>query len=131
MPDVKDSDDILRHYGKLGMKWGHHKTQLDKSGIPRSGRARDDAIRSARARQQKRMGKLQNLAGATYTGTSEKGILKAVQIYVDAENKVLAHPDADTAAKMTRGEKWTQGLQWAGVAALAVAVVGTSAVKAR
>jgi len=95
-----EAEAFLAHYGKKGMKWGQRRA------LKRQERAdEDNEIHNARVRQAVRAGNLNNKAAATYMTTTKKGQAAAQEAYARAEKKYLNHPDGDTAAKLTHGEK--------------------------
>jgi len=117
-----DVDDFLAHYGKKGMKWGQRRAAKKQE------RAQNDLdIVNARVRQQIRAGRLNNKAAATYMTTTKKGQDAAQEAYARAEKKYLNHPDADTAAKLTHGEKVSERvLVGIGLASIAVFAGGVA-----
>lgn len=105
------TDEFLAHYGVLGMHWGRHLPSKGEtsstSKIKRSEirKVNNQQILEARGRQLNRVSKLDTLAARTYAETTEKGRKAATEAYERYEKKILSHPDAETAAKLTSGEK--------------------------
>lgn len=102
-------DEVLQHYGVLGMKWGKHRAKADAS-----------EIRGARHRVQ---GQAMNLHNAKKAASRIKDSAQreAAQSEV-AKQKVafLNNPDRVVAARLTRGEKAVGLLLGFGVAPIAV-----------
>lgn len=113
-------DDVLAHYGVLGMKWG--KTRV---------RATGPQIRSARRSVQKSAIKVADAKSAVKA--APKGSAKRAKAETNlAKTKVdfLKNPDRVTAARLTRGEKAVVAL-FLTPAGAAGAIAGTSAVSRR
>lgn len=96
--EVKPSlDELLKHYGTKGMKWGVRKKKYAS-----------EEIHAARARQQKRIADnnaaLYEAASAEKRGDSRaaaRGLKRVQKTYNDA----MTNEDRVIAAHMTRGEK--------------------------
>lgn len=131
-PVVKHNDSIqageeyLEHHGILGMHWGKRKDGglqgSNEKPRKQTGKERDTEIFNARARQTVRAAALQGKAAATYTATTKKGAEAAQRAYDVAHLKLIANPDADTANKMTRGEKVATTLTVGGLALSVIAI---------
>lgn len=117
-------EDVLAHYGVMGMKWGRHRAQ-----------ANGDDIRAARARVGKEKTKLKSAhRKATEIGDRDKrqAALKEVgKMRAD----FLKNPDRVIASRMTRGEKQLSlvlGLvTGVGLVPVGAAIAGTSAASRR
>jgi len=107
-----DIDDFLQHYGVAGMRWGHRTggaagpSRSERKAAKKEARNEEDRnIVAARIRMERRAGALNNKAALTYTATTKKGREAAEKAYDKAAKTAINHPDNDTAAKMTHGEK--------------------------
>ncbi|QED11513.1 membrane protein [Arthrobacter phage Qui] len=117
------AEEFLAHYGVQGMKWGKHKAKSDRSsgGSRKEQRQANNAkIHDARRAQAARLRKLQEAEGDFYVARTAKGQDKAEKIMRQREKDLFNNPDAETAAKLTSGEKWYVGVSY-GLAAISVA----------
>ena len=95
--------DELKHYGKKGMKWGVRKeTKAEKKAATEE---QDRKIVAARINQTKRLAEMDRLAAKTYTEKTAKGREEASKSFDKAAKKAINHPDNETAALMTSGER--------------------------
>lgn len=122
-------DDELKHYGKKGMKWGVRKEAIAKSaGLSRKERkaARNKEIEDARNRQRMRGVELERQAFKTYSAKGRAAAEAAVRKYDKMADDLVNNPDAETAAKMTSGEKAANAVNWTIVGGLTVAAMALS-----
>lgn len=102
-----------------------YASRVEKHGDPYAHVVKDKAdrdIHDARERQSERSVELQRQAMKTYTANGEKALKAAQNKYNKMEADLLNNPDAETAAKLTRGERNTQRVNTAiSITALAAA----------
>lgn len=106
----------LKHFGVLGMKWGHHKavpTGGGSSAPAKKKKITSQDIHAARDRQRARLAKIQSLDHDVVLATSAKGKAQAARMLDKIGGEWATGPDAKIAAKSTRGEKWLMGTGWA------------------
>lgn len=105
--------DDLKHYGKRGMKWGVRKEAkaAAKAEKKAATEEQDRKIVAARINQTKRMGEMDRLAAKTYTEKTAKGREEASKSFDKAAKKTINHPDNETAALMTSGERHAARVQ--------------------
>jgi hypothetical protein len=131
MTDFDRVDDWMAHHGILGMHWGVRKSESSspskKQTRKETRQARDKEIIAARLRQNKRVATVQKAAARTYLETTKKGQEAAEKAYERAEKILINNPDADTASKMTHGEKVLNGLAWGTFGALTIGSIAIAA----
>lgn len=113
--------DELKHYGKKGMKWGVRNDDDGGGGAPSprgaaraarkeaKAKANQDIV-DARMRQGERANALERQAFKTYAADGEKAAKAALAKYSRMEVELLTNPDANTASRMTSGEKISAGI---------------------
>lgn len=103
--------------------------RVEKHGDPYAAKnsEKDRAILEARDRQHGRAAELERQAFKTYSANGEKALKAAMSKYEKMELELVSNPDAQTASKMTKGEKIAETIGWVGIG---VAVAGAIAVKA-
>lgn len=119
----EQTDDFLEHYGVKGMRWGRRRTdaQLDAAKSKRkSSKPSSSDIKDARARQWNRLGQLDKAETAFFVSSTKKGKAEAQAMVTKLEAELYYGKDVATAAKMTKGEKWANGVAWGGLALSAV-----------
>jgi hypothetical protein len=112
------SNDYLAHYGKLGMKWGHHKAKVA---------AEKAAIYGARSNQAARKNEINDLTQARIRATTTKGKRHLDDKIADKSFELKNNPDARTAARLTTGEKWLKGARVAALVGASVVGLGVAA----
>ena len=109
-------DDIMAHYGKKGMHWGVRNSRPDLADVtasrqttkvakPKKVKVTSSDIKAARARQAIRERKYEESQGDFMVARTNKGQDKAEKVMRKLENDYFLGKDANTAARMTRGEK--------------------------
>jgi hypothetical protein len=86
-------DDVLAHFGVLGMKWGHRKV------------ADSSDIRAARARLMVQQSRYEKATKAVRKSSTPQGKAAAKAKVAHIKASFLKNPDRVTATRMTRGEK--------------------------
>jgi hypothetical protein len=124
---VTDVDDFLAHYGVKGMHWGHHKAR-ETSGSSKKSRKqtrqeRNAEILNARSRQQARGRAYEEAQAEFMAARTRKGEAKAEEVMRRMEKEYWTHPDAQTAQKLTTGEKIAVGLAYGSVGLTAASII--------
>lgn len=114
-----DDDQFQRKYATSKNTYAR---RVEKHGDPYAKKfsQKDRDIMEARDRQMERGNELQRQAFKTYSANGERAAKAAMNKYEKMEVELLTNPDAETAAKMTKGEKIAAGVAW-GLVAVAVA----------
>lgn len=133
MDNKADVDEFLAHYGVKGMRWGVRRRRSE-GGSESAGPSRKERraknnqeIEEARSRQAARQRAYQTAQAEFMVARTRKGEAHAESIMRQMEKEYYTHPDAQTAARMTSGEKWTTGISMAGVLLSAVGLAATTA----
>lgn len=113
-------DNFLAHYGIKGMKWGVRRRRSEggeASGPSRKEQRsqRNREIMEARSRQAARQRKFQEAQAEFVVARTRKGEARAEKLMREMEKAYFTNPDAQTAARMTTGEKWAAAIAFAGV----------------
>lgn len=126
--------EYLEHYGVKGMRWGVRRSEAERAAA-RKGRqekkaakkadrkARNQGIKDARSRQQKRYEEWNEAEKDFYKSLFTGGRKEAYRNLEDKATNYNYNKDAYTAQKMTTGEKWAAGAFTAGIAAVYGAAV--------
>lgn len=116
--ELNGDSDYLAHYGKLGMRWGHHKAKVA---------AEKAAIANARSNQAARKNEINDLNVARIHASSVKGKQKIDSLIADKTFELKNNPDAATAARLTTGEKWIKGARVAALIGASLIGLGVAA----
>ena len=115
---VEPDGDYLAHYGKLGMKWGHHKAKAA---------AEKATIYNARSNQAARRDEINTLTQERIRATTTKGRQHLDAKIADKNFELKNNPDARNAARLTTGEKWLKGAKVAALIGASVVGLGVAA----
>jgi len=111
-------EDFVAHYGKKGMHWGVRNSRPDiadaagNPGLskPKKVKPTSSDIKAARARQSIRERKYEESQGDYMVARTNKGQAKAEKVMRKLEKDYFLGKDAETANRMTKGEKITTGI---------------------
>jgi len=118
----------LEHYGIKGMRWGVRKASDPSSSAEIASKTKKtkpstNDILTARSRQQARQRAYQEAQAEFIVARTRKGKDQAEKTMRRMEKEYFTNPDAETAKKLTKGEKWFTGAAWTSLALMSAGLV--------
>jgi hypothetical protein len=121
--EIENVHDYLEHFGKKGMKWGVRKASSGGAKPLSKSKARDQAIREARAKQFTKEIDVYKSAAKTVFGTKGKTRGESASETIDKAVDLVKGDNRKMAMKFTRGEKVATGLLLGVIGAVNVAAI--------